>query len=241
MAGKALDGTSLTPEARVANNIVRISNEDGTAGTGFKMPMTDISLRDIQRTLNQAQALLASSGAAITAGQGYIIDNGGVAQLPTGISLMRVVGIDLPAGVKGFSANAEAYITALAAYVPCTYDVGTNKISCKYIAWAGTISQSGGSDATINETMTNLIGETPVFDASSIGILDIQTTTWNWPQHKTILFSPHYFDGSNLWSPSLQWGSATSLTLYMVKSDGSLVDDVYVNQYIELSVIISNL
>ncbi len=126
MAGKALDGTSLTPEARVANNIVRISNEDGTAGTGFKMPMTDISLRDIQRTLNQAQALLASSGAAITAGQGYIIDNGGVAQLPTGISLMRVVGIDLPAGVKGFSANAEAYVTALGTWVPCTYDVGTN-------------------------------------------------------------------------------------------------------------------
>jgi hypothetical protein len=126
MAGKALDGTSLTPEARVANNIVRISNEDGTAGTGFKMPMTDISLRDIQRTLNQAQALLASSGAAITAGQGYIIDNGGVAQLPTGISLMRVVGIDLPAGVKGFSPNAEAYVTALATWVRCTYDVGTN-------------------------------------------------------------------------------------------------------------------
>lgn len=126
MAGKALDGTSLTPEARVANNIVRISNEDGTAGTGFKMPMTDISLRDIQRTLNQAQALLASSGSAITAGQGYIIDNGGVLQLPTGISLMRVRGINLPAGVKGFSPNAEAYITALATWVRCTYDVGTN-------------------------------------------------------------------------------------------------------------------
>ena len=241
MAGKAWEGTQLLPENRTTNDIVRSSKLDGTGGNGFYIDAVNIALRDIQRTLNQAQALLASSGAAITAGQGYIIDNRGVTQLPTGISLMRVRGINLPAGAKGFDPNAEAYITALSAYVPCTYDVGTNKISCKYIAWAGTISQSGGSDATINETMINLIGETPVFDASSTGILDIQTTTWNWPQHKTILFSPHYFDGSNLWSPSLQWGSATSLTLYMVKGDGSLVDDMYVNQYIELSVIIFNL
>ena len=87
---------------------------------------TQVTVRDIQTNVDAAQALLASSGSAITAGQGYIIDNGGVAQLPTGISLMRVVGIDLPAGAKGFSPNAEAYITALATWVRCSYDVGTN-------------------------------------------------------------------------------------------------------------------
>lgn len=241
MAGKAWEGTQLLPENRTTNDIVRSSKLDGTGGNGFYIDAVNIALRDIQRTLNQAQALLASSGAAITAGQGYIIDNGGVAQLPTGISLMRVVGINLPAGAKGFSANAQAYVTAISSWVPCTYDVATNKVFCKYIAWAGNISQTGGGDAVIDLTFVNLLGETPVFDASAVGVLDILTTTWNWPQHKTILFSPRYFDGSNLWSPSLQWGAATSLTLYMVKGDGSLVDDMYVNQYIELSVIISNL
>lgn len=199
---------------------------------------------DLEDTITrvQAVALLDNGGADIELGKTYFINDIG-ATIPElqFIKLTPAYGKDSGDTIKVFSPNAEAYITALATYVPCTYDVGTNKISCKYIAWAGTISQSGGSDATINETITNLIGETPVFDASSIGILEIQTTTWNWPQHKTILFSPHYFDGSNLWSPSLQWGSATSLTLYMVKGDGSLVDDMYVNQYIELSVIISNL
>lgn len=190
----------------------------------------------VDLTTVQAVAL----GASADDGTLYRITGTGGSPLPTGIDNILIWGASSMAG--GFDyGNARASVTALGVYVPCTYDVGTNKISCKYIAWAGTISQSGGSDATINETMINLIGETPVFDASSTGILDIQTTTWNWPQHKTILFSPHYFDGSNLWSPSLQWGSATSLTLYMVKGDGSLVDDMYVNQYIELSVIISNL
>jgi hypothetical protein len=126
MAGKAWEGTQLLPENRTTNDIVRSSKLDGTGGNGFYIDAVNIALRDIQRTLNQAQSLLASSGAAITAGQGYIIDNGGVTQLPTGISLLRVRGINLPAGAKGFDPNAEAYITALAIYVPCTYDVGTN-------------------------------------------------------------------------------------------------------------------
>lgn len=126
MAGKAWEGTQLLPENRTTNDIVRSSKLDGTGGNGFYIDAVNIALRDIQTNVNAAQALLASSGAAITAGQGYIIDNGGVLQLPTGISLMRVIGINLPAGVKGFSANAQAYVTALSAWVPCTYDVGTN-------------------------------------------------------------------------------------------------------------------
>jgi len=196
-------------------------------------------------TVDLAQAYFSGSdiqNSSVIVNTDYVIISGITPVLPAGISRVKGKAVLDPSGnVVWDKGNCEAWVTALGLYLPCTYDVGTNKISCKYIAWAGTISQSGGSDATINETMINLIGETPVFDASSTGILEIQTTTWNWPQHKTILFSPHYFDGSNLWSPSLQWGSATSLTLYMVKGDGSLVDDMYVNQYIELSVIISNL
>ena len=237
MAGKAWEGTQLLPENRTTNDIVRSSKLDGTGGNGFYIDAVNIALRDIQRTLNQAQALLASSGAAITAGQGYIIDNGGVTQLPTGISLMRVIGINLPAGVKGFSANAQAYVTALAKWVPCTYDVGTNTISGKYVVWAGNISQSSGADATIDYTSVNLLGETPVFDATSTGTIVFTNTLFSFPQYKTILFSPHIFVNPNLWSPSLEWTSVHELTFYMVKGDGSLADDIYNNTYIEISIL----
>ena len=237
MAGKAWEGTQLLPENRTTNDIVRSSKLDGTGGNGFYIDAVNIALRDIQRTLNQAQSLLASSGAAITAGQGYIIDNGGVTQLPTGISLMRVVGINLPAGAKGFSPNAEAYITALSTYVPCTYDVGTNTISGKYVIWAGNISQSSGADATIDYTSVNLLGETPVFDATSTGTIEIQNTLFSFPQFKTLLFSPHVFITPNIWAPSMEWVGAHVLNLYMVKGDGSLADDIYNNTYIEILIL----
>ena len=237
MAGKAWEGTQLLPENRTTNDIVRSSKLDGTGGNGFYIDAVNIALRDIQRTLNQAQALLASSGAAITAGQGYIIDNGGVLQLPTGISLMRVVGINLPAGVKGFSANAEAYVTALSTWVRCTYDVATNTISGKYVIWAGNISQSSGADATIDYTSVNLLGETPVFSAQGSGQIFIENTVFLFPQHKTILFSPHVFLAPNLYSPSLTWNNGHELLLEMVKGDGTPADDIYNNTYIEILIL----
>ncbi len=124
---KANQGTAITPETRVANNIIRLSNEDGTAGNGLKIAITDFSLRDIQTTRNACIALLASSGSAITTGQGYVFD-GLDGAIPTGISLIRVRGINTGGAVKAFSPNAEALVTALGVYVPCTYDVATNKL-----------------------------------------------------------------------------------------------------------------
>jgi len=59
--------------------------------------------------------------------QWYIIQNLSI----TGIDQIRTIGvIDQTTGNGIFSKNAEAYVTALSRYVPCTYDVVTNKISC---------------------------------------------------------------------------------------------------------------
>jgi hypothetical protein len=236
MAGKALDGTSLTPEARVANNIVRISNEDGTAGTGFKMPMTDISLRDIQRTLNQAQALLASSGAAITAGQGYIIDNGGVAQLPTGISLMRVVGINLPSGVKGFDPNAEAYITALATYVPCTYDVGTNTARFDYLLWAGHISQAGTAAPTVDLVNYNISGETPTLGYVSDGRYSIAFTSGKLVSADATKHFSFIYDGEAQGFYTIEGVSGTDAEIKCFRS-GAYADDRLDHAYIEIRLV----
>ena len=236
MAGKALDGTSLTPEARVANNIVRISNEDGTAGTGFKMPMTDISLRDIQRTLNQAQALLASSGAAITAGQGYIIDNGGVLQLPTGISLMRVIGINLPAGAKGFSPNAEAYITALATYVPCTYDVGTNTARFDYLLWAGHITQATTDAPTINSTNYNISGETPTFAYGGVGLYTITFTGGKLISSDAVKHYSNVYDVVSSGFATLEGSDSNNCNINCGRS-GALEDGRLINTYIEIRLV----
>ena len=226
---KTSEENVLTKSGFNANTVMRLA--DGSTNDNYQISCLDF-INAITLTSAQAITLLGTPSDVVLDSM-YKITTLSI----TGVTEVIISGRNM---IQGFSA-AQCLVTATGTYEHCIYNVATNKISCKYIAWAGNISQSGGADATINETMTNLIGETPVFDASSVGILDIQTTTWNWPQQKTILFSPHYFDGSNLWSPSLQWGSATSLTLYMVKGDGSLVDDIYVNQYIELSVIISNL
>jgi len=166
MAGKAWEGTQLLPENRTTNDIVRSSKLDGTGGNGFYIDAVNIALRDIQTNVNAAQDLLASSGAAITAGQGYIIDNGGVAQLPTGISFIRVRGINLPVGAKGFSSNAQAYVKALSTYVPCTYDVGTNKILGFYEIDFSMVDNGvdfeafvvGGNISGLTATITNYSG-----------------------------------------------------------------------------------
>jgi len=239
-----VSGVSPSSVLDFRTKVLTILNNNSSGGGDMTAAVYDpagyaaqVTVVDIQRTINQAQALLASSGAAITAGQGYIIDNGGVLQLPTGISLMRVRGINLPAGAKGFDPNAEAYITALSTYVPCTYDVGTNTISGKYVIWAGNISQSSGADATIDYTSVNLLGETPVFNAQGSGQIFIENTVFSFPQHKTILFSPHVFLAPNLYSPSLTWNSGHELLLEMVKGDGTPADDIYNNTYIEISIL----
>jgi hypothetical protein len=235
MAGKAWEGTQLLPENRTTNDIVRSSKLDGTGGNGFYIDAVNIALRDIQRTLNQAQALLASSGAAITAGQGYIIDNGGVLQLPTGISLMRVIGINLPAGVKGFDPNAEAYITALATYVPCTYDVGTNTISGKVIVWSGDVSQTGTSNPTIDRTHINLFASDPVITYSNTGLYNM-----NFP---VALFSAANYarvsvivDGVSGLAFNTEYGGAKEILIRAYKIGNSEQDDVLSNAYVEITI-----
>ena len=236
MAGKAWEGTQLLPENRTTNDIVRSSKLDGTGGNGFYIDAVNIALRDIQRTLNQAQALLASSGSAITAGQGYIIDNGGVAQLPTGISLMRVVGINLPSGVKGFSANAEAYLTTLSRYVPCRYDVATNTAQFDYLLWAGHISQTGGSAPTLDALNYNISGETPTFSYNSGGLYQIIFTGGKLISDNSVAHFSFTYDGENQGFVVVTGGDLNTVNLNCYTS-GALSDDRLNNAYIEIRLV----
>ena len=75
---------------------------------------SQVTVVDIQRTINQAQALLASSGAAITAGQGYIIDNGGVAQKQK-LGVLADKLQEQRAALKGKTTDPRAEVQALVA------------------------------------------------------------------------------------------------------------------------------
>ena len=174
----------------------------------------------------------ATTDANVVAGQAYKINNS-EENLPPNIDYILVWGLDAGA----YNTNCQAYITGVG-LVPCSYDIAANTLSGKYVIWAGNISQSGGADATIDYTSVNLLGETPIFDAQSSGLLVVQNTIFSFPQYKTILFSPHVFIAPNLWSPALEWSNAHELFLYMVKGDGSPADDIYNNTYIEIQIIL---
>jgi len=123
-------------------------------------------LHDIQTTRNACIALLATgggTGSSIVTGQGYIFDSAGAGGTPPGTSFIRIRGIDLPSGDKGFSDVAEAYVTVLDKWFDCDYNVVTGEISGDYLLWAGYLTQTGSSDPTVDSTVMNNLPEVPTF------------------------------------------------------------------------------
>lgn len=90
-----------------------------------------INVIDIAENVNGLMTRLANQATPgqIVPGQKYLADNGGILQLPSGISYVRVTGTYITAGAKGFSNVAEAWVTALGKFVPCDYDVFSNELS----------------------------------------------------------------------------------------------------------------
>ncbi len=117
---------------------------------------------DLEDTITrvQAVALLDNGGADIELGKTYFINDIG-ATIPElqFIKLTPAYGKDSGDTIKVFSPNAEAYITALATYVPCTYDVGTNKINVM-LETVFRVTQTGTSDPTLEVMKNDLTGVT---------------------------------------------------------------------------------
>jgi hypothetical protein len=241
-----VSGVSPSSVLDFRTKVLTILNNNSSGGGDMTAAVYDpagyaaqVTVVDIQRTLNQAQALLASSGAAITAGQGYIIDNGGVAQLPTGISFIRVRGINLPAGAKGFDSVAEAYITALATYVPCTYDVGTNTISGQYILYAALIAQSGTAAPSVFEERINIMGEIPTFSYGGSGTYKLTVTNSIFDEYKLVPYAGLVISAGvssliNGLVVTVSYGSATELDIGSGILFTGNQDDILNKTYIEI-------
>lgn len=165
--------------------------------------------------------------------QWYTINTLGI----TGIAEIRTIGvIDNISGNGRFNPNAEAYVEALARYVPCTYDVTTNILQFDYLLWAGHISQAGTSAPTIISTNYNISGETPTFGYSAIGVYDM-----NFTGNKLVSGDAlkHF---SFIWNLELQGFytiegvSATAATIKSARN-GALEDDRLTDAYIEIRLV----
>lgn len=190
---------------------------------------------------SDAGTMLAGVPAYPVDGQVYLLTSLGI----TGVDHIRTVGIvDANTADFVFNNNCEAYLDGLGVYVPCTYDVATNKISAKIPVYAINLTQTAGGDVnTVNKTFTNLLGETPVITKDSDGVININTTTFAFTQYQVGLFAPAIYDSgsTSLFVPTLAFIDANNLRVSMTKaSDGTAVDDIYNNTYLEFYILIAN-
>jgi len=191
---------------------------------------------DIQTNVNAAQALLASSGAAIVTGQGYVLDGGGATPLPSGITFIRVTGVDLPAGAKGFSNVAEAYVAAISQYVPCTYIVATNVAKFDYLLWAGHISQELTDAPTVNSVSYNISGETPTFSYAGTGLYTIAFTGGKLVSSDAVSHYSNVYDVENSGFATIEGFDNNECNIKCGRS-GALADDRLSNTYIEIRLV----
>ncbi len=199
-------------------------------------------LHDIQTTRTTCIALLATgggTGSSIVTGQGYIFDNVGSGGTPTGIKFIRIRGIDLLSGNKGFSDVAEAYITTLDTWVPCRYNVTTNVISGEPVLWAGDITEVAGLEPFIVNEHTNLFSASPSFAIEGTGKYRIE-----FPQNMFSLanYIPTFtlMDITGSFSKTSFYSAGKILIESGLLFD-ALYDDILSTSYIEIKINLSSL
>ena len=117
---------------------------------------------------SDAGTMLAGVPSYPVDGQVYLLTSLGI----TGVDHIRTVGIvDANTADFVFNNNCEAYLDGLGVYVPCTYDVATNKISCTYVLWSALMTY--GATISITKLIINNSGETPTLSNDVDGVLNV--------------------------------------------------------------------
>jgi len=147
---KANQGTLLNPEDVTANDIVRTSKLDGTGGNGMYMTVQSLK-KPITILQSDAGTMLGGVPAYPVDGQVYLLTSLNI----TGVDHIRTVGIvDANTADFVFNNNCEAYLHGLGVYVPCTYDVATNKINVQ-LTNKMFVSVDGAGGITIDSVVNN--------------------------------------------------------------------------------------
>ncbi len=150
---------TLTKSGFTANTIMRLA--DGSTSDNYKTPVLDF-INAITLTSAQAITLLGTPSDVVLDSM-YKITTLSI----TGVTEVIISGRNMIQG----NSPAEALVTALGVYVPCTYDVATNKISCTYVLWSALMTY--GATISVTKLITNNSGETPTLSNDVDGVLDV--------------------------------------------------------------------
>ena len=136
-------------------------------------------------TVDLAQAYFSGSdiqNSSVIVNTDYVIISGITPVLPAGISRVKGKAVLDPSGNVVWDANdCQAWVTALATYVPCTYDVATNKLRCVLVTEG--IFYGGATPSFVLEK-SNTIGTLSVTENAS-GDWSIISTQTDFPLNKT--------------------------------------------------------
>jgi hypothetical protein len=114
-------------------------------------------------TVDLAQAYFSGSdiqNSSVIVNTDYVIISGITPVLPAGISRVKGKAVLDPSGNVVWDANdCQAWVTALSRYVPCTYDVGTNKINV-LLEVVFRVTQTADNGPTLEVMKNDLTGVT---------------------------------------------------------------------------------
>ena len=188
-------------------------------------------------SVETAQLSLSSPGTFqfTLEGQKVKIESG-TTTLPTGIGHIITTVTLSDALVYGYSQVAQAYVTALGVYVPCTYDVATNVAKFDYLLWAGYISQINTAAPTIDATSYNISGETPTFTYNSTGLYQIIFTGGKLISDNAVAYFSLIYEGDNQGFVVVNGGDLNTAEISCYRG-GALTDDRLNNTYIEIRLV----
>lgn len=138
---KTSDENTLTKSGFTANTVMRLA--DGSTGDNYKTPVLDF-INAITLTSAQAVTLLGTPSDVVLDSL-YKITTLGI----TGVDHVIISGRNMIQG----NSSAECFVTGIG-YVPCTYDVATNKINVQ-LTNKMFVSVDGAGGITIDSVVNN--------------------------------------------------------------------------------------
>jgi len=191
-------------------------------------------------TVDLAQAYFSGSdiqNSSVIVNTDYVIISGITPVLPAGISRVKGKAVLDPSGNVVWDANdCQAWVTNLARYVPCSYDVATNTAQFDYLLWAGHVSQAGTNAPTIDQVNYNISGETPTFNYNTAGEYQIVFTGGKLISDNAVAYFSLIYDGENQGFVVVKGGDLNTAEIFCYKG-GALTDDRLITAYIEIRLV----
>jgi hypothetical protein len=214
----------IAKSATTLDTVMRLA--DGNTSDNYQIGVYDL-LNAVTLTSAQAITLLTTPNSIILDSK-YKITTLGI----TGVTEVIISGRNMIQG----NSPAEALVTALGVYVPCTYDVATNTVRLDYLLWAGHLTQSGTSAPTIDLVNYNISGETPTMTYASEGIYGITFSTGKLVDANAVKHFSYIYEGDQQGFYSIEGTSGADAVIKCFRN-GAAADDRLNSAYIEIRLV----